>query len=222
MSFACSTGCTGAQVYSTMGAVSEIGEPNHAGIQGGTSIWDVWGLGNLSARYVTAKVKTFDSQYPNPTLNVYVGPGTDYASLVAIAPTSYGSNGEASITFYAEPGDDHIYYIVTDNAAGEQSAPKNGIELSFDTTLQPCAAPTGSNNGYGQLAMATTTSGATIIYRTVTYESNSSSSSSGSTAITSAWTTYTTPLSLASNTYVEMVAFKQGMAFSSVSTCYSP
>jgi hypothetical protein len=90
-----SRGYSVSQVFSTVGATKEPGEPNHCGQSGGASQWFVY----TAPTNGTLDVSTAGSSY-NTILAIYTGPGTNFASLVPAAcgfVTNYQQQGQPNV-----------------------------------------------------------------------------------------------------------------------------
>ena len=90
-----SRGYSVSQVFSTVGATKEPGEPNHCGQAGGASQWFVY----TAPTNGTLDVNTAGSTF-NTILAIYTGPGTNFASLVPQGcgfVTNYQKQGQPDV-----------------------------------------------------------------------------------------------------------------------------
>ncbi|MEW6156073.1 MAG: immunoglobulin domain-containing protein [Verrucomicrobiota bacterium] len=87
-------------------ASREVGEPDHAGNDGGRSVWWSW----VAPASTPVTIGTFESNF-DTILAVYVGTRVDALTLVAEDKRSAG-NGRSSVTFEAVAGTE--YQIVVD------------------------------------------------------------------------------------------------------------
>jgi hypothetical protein len=121
-------GFSGTQIFSTVGATKEAGEPNHCGISGGASEWFAWQSPTNGSAVVTTDGSNFDT-----LLAVYVGPGDSYATLTNVAcDNDSGTNGKTSrVSFSAQAGT--IYYIAVDGVNGARGT----VKLSYSVGALP-------------------------------------------------------------------------------------
>ncbi|MBS0632828.1 MAG: pre-peptidase C-terminal domain-containing protein [Verrucomicrobia bacterium] len=104
---------TGAKVStkgSNTGATKESGEPNHAGVVGGKSVWWRWTAPASGPVSVNTVGSTFDT-----LLAVYTGTAVNALSVVA-SDDNVGGNKTSALTFTAVAGT--TYSIAVDGAAG--------------------------------------------------------------------------------------------------------
>jgi len=90
-----SRGYSVSQVFSTVGATKEPGEPAHCGQAGGASEWFVY----TAPTNGTLDVNTTGSSF-NTILAIYTGPGTNFASLIPQAcgfVTNYQTQGQPNV-----------------------------------------------------------------------------------------------------------------------------
>ncbi len=87
-------------------ATKEMGEPNHAGIAGGKSIWWRWTAINSGTTTISTSGSNFDT-----LLAVYTGSAVDALTLIA-ANNDFGTSTTSRVTFNATAG--VTYFIVVD------------------------------------------------------------------------------------------------------------
>jgi hypothetical protein len=107
-------GYTGTQLFSTVGAVKDDGEPNHCGIPGGASYWFSYAPPASGELYLNTDGSSYDT-----VLAVYTATGPTYADLVLQAcDNNSGTNGRTSSLHFTATGSVN-YYVVVDgvNAA---------------------------------------------------------------------------------------------------------
>lgn len=92
-------------------ATSEPGEPTHAGIEGGVSVWYVW-TAPVSGRI---RIQTCGSSF-DTVLAVYTGSSVD--ALTEVAANDDSCETASSVTFEATAGT--TYWIAVDGAAGDE------------------------------------------------------------------------------------------------------
>jgi len=113
--------------YSNVGATSEPGEPLHAGVPGGHSVWFSWTpLLNGTVTFSTAG-SSFDT-----LLAVYTGNSLTNLTCVASDDDS-GGYYTSSVTFNAVAGTQ--YSVVVDGAYGAQG------NILLNSSFQPLASP---------------------------------------------------------------------------------
>lgn len=123
-----SHGYSGTQVFNTLGATKELGEPDHCGIPGGKSEWFTWQCPTNGTAVVHTEGSNFDT-----VLAVYIGPGDSYATLTNLAcDNNSGADGKTSrAAFTATRGT--IYYIAVDGVNGASGT----VKLSFMVGTPP-------------------------------------------------------------------------------------
>ena len=102
------------QVFSTVGATKEPGEPNHCGQPGGASQWYAYTTPTDGTMHVDTGGSSF-----NTILAVYSGAGTSFASLSAVAcgyTTNYLKQGQPSLSIPMAANT--RYFIVVDGYKG--------------------------------------------------------------------------------------------------------
>lgn len=107
-------GPSGSALASNIGATSETGEPNHAGIAGGKSVWFVW----------TAPADgtwSFDTRGSSIDTLLALYTGTGVSSLEAVAANdNEGSLLTSALTFNAKTGT--TYHLAVDGNSGAEGA----------------------------------------------------------------------------------------------------
>jgi len=89
---AAASGFRGTQVFSSIGATTEVGEPNLCGIIGGASQWFTYQAPASGALVVTTEGSNFDT-----VLGVFTGPGDSFESLQLLAcDNNSGADGKTS------------------------------------------------------------------------------------------------------------------------------
>ncbi len=141
-------GFSGTQIFSTIGATKEDGEPNHCGIAGGASEWFAWQLPTNGTAVITTDGSNFDT-----VLAVYVGPGDSYATLTSTAcDNDSGANGKTSrVSFTGTAGT--IYYIAVDGV----NAAKGTVKLNYTVGTPPAitSQPASRTTALGKTATLT-------------------------------------------------------------------
>jgi Bacterial Ig domain len=106
-------GYRGTQIFSTVGATKDPGEPNHCGQSGGASEWFAYQPPANGLLVLDTDGSDFDT-----VLAVYTGPGTDFQSLVPVAcDNNSGSDGKTSKVMF-QATKDTVYYIAVDGVSG--------------------------------------------------------------------------------------------------------
>src|SRR5207253_941009 len=114
------TGASGQVTGSNVNATEESGEPNHAGIQGGRSVWYVW----TAPAEGSVSFDTFGSSF-DTILAVYTG--SSLSGLVSVAADDDAGGGvQSKVSFTASAGT--TYRIAVDGWTG-------GAPASGDVTL---------------------------------------------------------------------------------------
>jgi hypothetical protein len=145
------------QVFSTVGATKEAGEPNHCGQAGGASQWFIYtapGNGTLDANLA-------GSDY-NTIVAIYTGPGTNFASLLPQAcgyVTNYQAQGQPNVLVPNVTAGTR-YYIAVDGYNGASGTVQLHLGLGAAPTLvsgpaSQAVAP-GSNATFSVTAVGTT------------------------------------------------------------------
>jgi len=142
-----SRGYSTTQIFSTVGATSDPGEPVHCGIGAGHSEWYAY-QAEMSG---TIKIDTDGSSF-DTVLAVYIGPGDSYSTLTNVAcDNDSGLDGHDSmVRFQATAGT--TYYIAVDgvsNASPQTGTVRLHINLGNPVTIvaqpQSQSATNGSN-----------------------------------------------------------------------------
>src|SRR5437773_1045609 len=107
------TGSTGTVFGTTFSATREAGEPIHAGVAGGHSVWYSW----VAPDTGTATFDTFGSTY-DTVLAAYTGTGI--SNLVVLAANDDFFNLQSRISFDVTAG--NSYNIVVDGYRGSQGS----------------------------------------------------------------------------------------------------
>ena len=127
-----SRGYSVSQVFSTVGASKEPGEPNHCGQAGGASSWFVYTAPSSGTLDLNTAGSTF-----NTILAVYTGPGTDFASLVPQGcgfVTNYLKQGQPNVVLPGvKPGT--RYYIAVDGYQGARGTVQLHLGLGAAPSL---------------------------------------------------------------------------------------
>ena len=156
MSSAISRGYTTTQIFSTVGATKDPGEPNHCGVVGGASEW----FSYQAQANGTLHINTDGSSY-NTVLAVYTGSGFDYASQTCVASNNAAGNGGDRVRFAATSGT--IYYIAVDGVGGASGNVKLNVNLgdppSITSQPQSKTVATGSN-----VTFTVTSAGSATLY----------------------------------------------------------
>jgi hypothetical protein len=127
---AVSRGYTGTQIFSTVGADKDPGEPNHCGEPGGASSWFFYKAPRSGVMTVDTHGSSFDT-----VLAVYIGPGTSFATLTNVACNNDASPGERWSRVVFEATADVTYYIAVDGVAGASGTVKLNYQLGDALTI---------------------------------------------------------------------------------------
>jgi hypothetical protein len=139
-----SHGYSGTQVFSTVGATRDTGEPIHCGIGGGRSEWFAYQAETNGTLRIDTEGSSFDT-----VLAVYIGPGDSYATLTNVAcDNNSGSNGLTSkVIFQATQGT--IYWIAVDGVGNASGTVRLNFALGQPLALtahpQSSTVPSGTN-----------------------------------------------------------------------------
>jgi uncharacterized repeat protein (TIGR03803 family) len=98
------------QVFSTVGAAGEPGEPNIAGQIGGSPVWYVY----VTPTNGTLSINTAGSSF-NTLLGVFTGPGNSFATLTSVGAgytTNYLLNGQPQVSLANVPKGQTNYIVV--------------------------------------------------------------------------------------------------------------
>lgn len=119
-------GYSGSQLFSTVGAVKEPGEPNHCGEAGGASYWYSYQPPANGTLTVDA-IASF-----NGVVAIYSGSATDFVSLASVACSSTNNAaGKETAVFAVTNG--VVYYIVTDGVGGVSGS----VTLNYTLAAPP-------------------------------------------------------------------------------------
>ncbi len=119
-------GYSGSQLFSTVGAVKEPGEPNHCSEPGGASYWYSYQPPANGTLTVDA-IASF-----NGVLAIYTGTPTNFISLVSVACSSTNASpGKETAVFTVTNAT--IYYIVTDGVGGASGS----VSLTYTLAAPP-------------------------------------------------------------------------------------
>jgi hypothetical protein len=148
-----------AQVFSTVGATSEPGEPITCNQIGGAPEWYTYVAPTSGSLYVTTAGSSF-----NTILGVYVGPGNSFSTLTNIGcgyTTNYQVDGQPQV-FIPNVTANQTFYIVVDGVNAASGTVHlyvgAGAPVAISTPPQDQAVVTGSNATF-----SVTASGATPI-----------------------------------------------------------
>jgi hypothetical protein len=121
-------GYSGTQIFTTIGATKEIGEPNHCGVAGGASEWFAYQAEANGTLYIDTDGSNFDT-----VLAVYTGPGDSFATLVSVGcDNNSGLDGKDSrVAISATTGT--IYWIAVDGVNNPMTGQpaKGSVALHF-------------------------------------------------------------------------------------------
>jgi hypothetical protein len=130
------TGKTGSVSGSTRGATRQTGEPNHAGVSGGSgSIWYCWTAPTNGPFTFDTSGSSFDT-----LLGIYTGAAVNALALIA-SDNNSGSNNASRVTFNAVSNT--LYRIAIDGVAGATGV----VKLAWSGPLPPSViTPPASTN----------------------------------------------------------------------------
>jgi secreted trypsin-like serine protease len=123
-------------------ATREVGEPDHAGIEGGRSLWYTW----TAPASGPTSVDTCDGDF-DTTIGVYTGSSVSALSEVARDDDSCLRLGGSFAQFVAQAG--QTYKIAVDGYEYDSGSFDVYVELLPETTSPPPPPPGPSNNGSG-------------------------------------------------------------------------
>lgn len=136
-----SHGYSGTQIFSTIGATAEPGEPNHCGLAAGKSEWFAYQAETNGMLRIDTEGSNFDT-----ILAVYIGPGDSFATLTNIAcDDNSGSNGLTSKVIFTATSNT-IYWIAVDGKIG--SIPQSGnvkLHMNLGNPVSIGAQPLSQN-----------------------------------------------------------------------------
>lgn len=141
------SGTTGSAAGSNVGATRETGEPDHAGVAGGRSVWFQWTAPSTNAVSMTTAGSDFDT-----TLAVYAG--TSVNALVEVASNDeFEADSTSAVTFIPSAGT--MYRIAVDGYSGQMGAVMlnwapfdNGAEAALAVTFSALRHFTNDINGF--------------------------------------------------------------------------
>lgn len=99
-------------LFSNMGATSEPGEPKHAGVTGGASVWWSWRATQAGYVTITSSGSSFDT-----LLAVYTGDSVDKLTEVASNDEASEMESTSEVSFTAAAG--QVYRIAVDGYYGD-------------------------------------------------------------------------------------------------------
>jgi len=118
-------GYSGTQIFSTVGGDKDDGEPNHCGEPGGASSWFFYQAPRSGMFTVDTRGSSFDT-----VLAVYIGPGTDYATLTNIACNNDSTPGVLWSKVSFNVTSNTMYYVAVDGIGGASGTVKLNYQLS--------------------------------------------------------------------------------------------
>ncbi|MEO8427199.1 MAG: immunoglobulin domain-containing protein, partial [Verrucomicrobiota bacterium] len=147
-------GFTGTQNFSTVGSSKEEGEPLHCGEIGGASQWFSYQAPANGPLTITTDGSDFET-----VLAVYVGPGTDFASLQLVAcDKNSGVDGKTSLVrFSATVGT--TYFIAVDGV----NAASGNVRLNYSVDVPFHLSAARIENGQFRLSLNAGVSGVYLI-----------------------------------------------------------
>ena len=152
-----SRGYSLSQIFNTIGATKEPGEPNHCGQAGGASVWYTYKPPTNGMLHIHTEGSTF-----NTILAVYIGPGDSFATLTNVGcgyTTNRTVTGQPHV-FIPNANTNTTYYIVVDGYNAAVGAAhlniNDGAPVSIVAAPQSAAVPPGANATFN---VATTGSG---------------------------------------------------------------
>jgi len=147
-------GFTGTQTFSTVGATKEEGEPLHCDVIGGASQWFSYQSPANAILTITTEGSDFDT-----VLAVYVGSGTDFASLQSVAcDNNSGADGKTSLVRFPVTGGT-TYFIAVDGV----NAATGNVRLNYSLDVPFHLSAAGIENGRFRLSLNAGVSGAYVI-----------------------------------------------------------
>ena len=190
-----SRGYSVSQVFSTVGATKEPGEPNHCGQAGGASEWFVY-TAPITNGTATLDVNTAGSTF-NTILAIYTGPGTNFASLIPQGcgfVTNYQKQGQPNVVIPGVlPGT--RFYIAVDGYQGASGTVQLHIGLGAAPSLvSPPVSQfviAGSNATFNVTAIGSTNFGYQWQFNSVSIASATNSSYTVTNASTTNAGSYT-------------------------------
>ena len=124
-------GYSGAQIFSTLSAVKDAGEPSHGGVIGGASVWYSYDAPTNGVLKISTEGSTFDT-----VMAVYSGLATDFESLVLQAfDNNSGADGRTSVAVLPVVAGTSLF-VVVDGVNGARGV----VQLNYDLALAPVIA----------------------------------------------------------------------------------
>lgn len=127
-------GFSASQVFSTVGAMSEPGQPEPCGQVGGGSEWFVYTAPADGMMQVSLDGSTF-----NTLLGIYTGPGTSFASLDEVGcgySTNYLTEGQPSVVI-PNVAKGTVFYFLVEGYQGATGVAQLHIGLGKPLVFQP-------------------------------------------------------------------------------------
>ena len=121
-------GYRGTQIFSTLGATKDPGEPNHCGETGGASVWYAYQPPASGLLILDTDGSSFAT-----VLAVYTGPGTDFASLVPVTCDKNSGSTAKTCRVVFPVRKDTVYYIAVDGVGGASGT----AELNYNLGVAP-------------------------------------------------------------------------------------
>ena len=181
-----SRGYTTTQIFNTTGATKEPGEPDPCGVHGGASMWFAYDAPATGTMEIDTEASSFDT-----VLGVYIGPGTDYASLTNVDCNNDAATGIkwSKVIFSATGGT--RYYIQVDGVNGAQGNVYLNITLgNAPTVVSQPRSQAGVSGGKVTLQVAAT----------------------GAPAPRFQWYFNSTPIAVATNSSLLITNFQQSLS----------
>lgn len=124
------SGYSGTQIFSTLYAGKDPGEPNHCGIVGGASYWFIYQPPTSGWLELDTNGSTFDT-----LLAVYTdgGSGSGYDSLLSVACDNNSGTDHRDSALVAEVEGGRLYFIVVDGVYGARGT----VRLNYLLNTQP-------------------------------------------------------------------------------------
>jgi hypothetical protein len=137
-----SRGYSGTQIFSAYAGATELSEPNHCGVAGGSSQWITYRAGTNGTMFLNTDGSTFDT-----VLAVYTGPGTSFGTLQLVAcDNNSGLDGrDSALRFVVTRG--VTYYLVVDGVRGATGTVRLNFSLVNAARLTPLGRSGGTYRG---------------------------------------------------------------------------
>lgn len=126
-------GYSGTQIFTTIGATKEVGEPNHCGVAGGASEWFAYQAEANGTLFIDTDGSNFDT-----VLAAYTGPGDSFATLVSAGcDNNSGLDGKDSRVVIPNATVGTIYWIAVDGVNNPMTGQpaKGSVVLHFRLVL---------------------------------------------------------------------------------------